>query len=570
MTDKPRQDWRNRLESALDGATDWYDVERALKETVTDDEIEDARPLVYAFGYMLLEPRREESRDRHGTVFAPRIEWGNGQAFPAPLDQVDDAIVQTWASWADEFDDPVALSRFHDLLWERRHGERPDRHARVAADAYLDLAESGWEPLDRAFCAVRALELARSVNDEALTAHAIQACVRIADEELSLDERRPGITLRAIEALADLPAGERPPGLAELLARARERYSPDPWIEQSISDIEASIAPSEDRSKLYLEQVRRWREEAAKATGITRFAHLQHALGLAQTHGFKDEADQILQAIQSLTPEDLDLKPISVEVKVPTEAVDAYIAALRDLPSWQEALTSFGLQGPPTGRTADVDARVAELAKDHPLLGLIPRQVIGSDSSLVWSANTPEDHARVDRAQHEALSIRVFSRAAARILDAIGEQHRLPGQDELAGYFGEGGADAATADQLADGAARFWTKDFTGATHLLAPAVEARIRSLAASVGVVVIRQPRGETPGGVRPLGGIIADLSGRMDESWRRYLANALTDQLGVNLRNDVAHALGSRGSVADAALLIHIACYLRVLVPGKPSSS
>jgi hypothetical protein len=56
-------------------------------------------------------------------------------------------------------------------------------------------------------------------------------------------------------------------------------------------------------------------------------------------------------------------------------------------------------------------------------------------------------------------------------------------------------------------------------------------------------------------------------MDESWRRYLANALTDPLGVNLRNVIAHGLGTPGTADDAALLIHIACRLRTFAPGQP---
>ena len=93
-----------------------------------------------------------------------------------------------------------------------------------------------------------------------------------------------------------------------------------------------------------------------------------------------------------------------------------------------------------------------------------------------------------------------------------------------------------------------------------------RCRLGAAAIGLVVIKQPQGERPGGVRTLGGILSALEGRIDETQRRYLVNALTDQLGVNLRNTVSHGLSGPGSRSQASLLIHIASYLRVLAPGE----
>ena len=113
---------------------------------------------------------------------------------------------------------------------------------------------------------------------------------------------------------------------------------------------------------------------------------------------------------------------------------------------------------------------------------------------------------------------------------------------------------------------RFFDDDNDGALHILVPQLEAAIRGAAARAGVVVIKTPRGGTPGGVRALGGILADLKGRLDESWRRYLVNSLTDVLGVNLRNQLSHGLHGPTARGDVAMAIHIACHLRGWKPAS----
>ena len=56
--------------------------------------------------------------------------------------------------------------------------------------------------------------------------------------------------------------------------------------------------------------------------------------------------------------------------------------------------------------------------------------------------------------------------------------------------------------------------------------------------------------------MAGILADLDGVLDAKWRRYFANVLCDDLGINLRNRIAHGLVDEVAREDAALLVHIA--------------
>lgn len=194
---------------------------------------------------------------------------------------------------------------------------------------------------------------------------------------------------------------------------------------------------------------------------------------------------------------------------------------------------------------------------------------MGPHGSLTAAAGTDDEHDRVDLAKHEAMQIGIWAPIGVQILDTIKETFGLPDPEALTEFFTTELIDREVAARIADAVLRFYDGDNDGALHILVPQLEAAIRGAAARAGVVVIKTPRGGTPGGVRALGGILADLDGRLDESWRRYLANALTDPLGVNLRNQLSHGLHGPAARSEVAIGIHIACHLRLWRPKDEKS-
>ena len=98
--------------------------------------------------------------------------------------------------------------------------------------------------------------------------------------------------------------------------------------------------------------------------------------------------------------------------------------------------------------------------------------------------------------------------------------------------------------------------------HLLVPRLERAIRELGRQAGTIVVREPIADQAGGVRSLGAILADLRDVLPEEWRRYFANLLTDELGLNLRNRISHGLVDQVTRDDAALLVHAAFALSLI--------
>ncbi|HKO38888.1 MAG TPA: hypothetical protein VJU14_11025 [Solirubrobacterales bacterium] len=568
---KLRDDFAEILRTCSSEAEDWHSVESCFRKNIDEDDpdvVEDARPIVWAFGYMLVASRREETRERYG-VFGAAWEI-EGSIFPPPLAELPDEVLEIWIKYADALNgSPFAISRLNDLLWVRKFSDDRVTFARAAIDAYLEVAASA-DSMTSVDALLRAIEIGSEIKDEVRLPTAVGKAVEAIEEELAIqDEFRPGIPMNLLEALVDLKPEVRPASLRDLVEMAGERYGSDPYNAQSVGELLVQLAPMEDREGLQRQQVTRWKQEADRSTGILRYSRLQEALGLARKHGFTDMAEELLVAMQSMTDDDLELKTISTEVKVPREKIDAYVRGfIEKSSSWQEALTRFGASGPPSGNSAKNLESVREMARKHPLSRLVSNQVIGAHNSPTASPESEEEHDRLDLAGHEALAIRVWAPLGVEILESIKEKFGEPDRQELADFFTTELIDKAVAARFADSVLRFYGSDDDGALHILAPQIEAAIRGTAARIGIVVIKTPKGPTPGGVRALGAILSECEGRMDESWRRYLLNALADQVGVNLRNEIGHGLYGPSVRADAAILIHIACHLRLLgreVPG-----
>lgn len=568
-----REDYVERLRGCLQDADDWYAIERCFREPVADDEIDDARPIVFAFGYMLVTDRKEQLQE-HSGIFAPQFVI-QGAIFPAPLSEIPEEMLPLWAAYAEVTNDlPLAASRFNDLLWVRRYGERAVDHAAAAIDAYLTLAD-GVKDMDLVDCLLRAIQISREIKDPGRLQSAVERAMVVAEEEMGEEEWRPGIPLNLLEAIVELKSDSRPEGLEDLLQTAGVRYANDPFIAQAVSELKVAVLPEEEREQLQLEQVERWREQAKKTTGLLRYSHLQQAHRLARTHDLREIADAILVEIQSMTPDDLELKRVSAEVKVPRAEIDAYVQSFATGPdSWQEALARFGAQGPPSGDVAANAKFNEEMAERYPLARILTTQVLGERSSLTFSAEDEAQQEKHDASQHEALRIRLWAPIGVEILAAIAEKFGHPDRKELVEFFTTDLIDREVATRIADGLLRFFDGDDDGALHILVPQIEAAIRGAAARLGIVVIRNPKGERPGGVRQLGALLHDFEGRLDESWRRYLVNALTDSLGFNLRDNVSHGLYGPVVRADVGIAVHIACFLQLWKPvgedGQPEGT
>jgi Domain of unknown function (DUF4209) len=193
---------------------------------------------------------------------------------------------------------------------------------------------------------------------------------------------------------------------------------------------------------------------------------------------------------------------------------------------------------------------------------LVTKIVLGHGNIPIRIAVSEEEHQEVALSQEEARAIGLWSMFAVQILDRIVAKHGRPMPEELSGFFSTPLIPEETAERIARCLFLYWQDNPDESCHVIIPRIESTIRNLARDLGLVVFREPQHGKPGYIRSLGDVIWSLKGFIDESWRRYLWNLLCDPIATNLRNRISHGLLPKAEKSDAALLFHVACYLRLI--------
>lgn len=541
---------------ALADAGDWFQVADALRVGEGGDALAGHRA---AFSYMFVERTQEEYRERYGPL-APMIETADS-VYPAPLDLLPPEAAGIWTRALEVLDAPLLQSRYGDLLWCLRHGPSPHRYARAALAAYEVLTTGDDELLTATHSMQRALEIALELNDRDAADRIAASAVGRAESLLSDGPERPGVVLRLLEAAAALPVPRRPAGLTDRVLHAERVYEGDPRLSDAVADLLAALAPDEAmRREIRRRQVGRWQAAIDRAASFERQVDIQHALELATLHGLPELATALRHQLQASLLDPIDLQKVGGEVEVARAEIDRVVASFVGDDSAPDALQRLAAHCP-TGDPANQLRLAEELRAQHPIQFLVTRVVISEDNIPLRFIRSPEEHLLAQVRRQEVMAVRFFAAVTLLpTLDALVERYGVPATAEIATMLEGGAIDHATAGSMAEQIVLvLGGESHDAAAHSLVPRIERVIRELARRAGVLIIREPSGDKPGGVRSLGAILADLEGVLPETWRRYFACLLTDDLGINLRNRVAHGLVEGVERQDAALLVHAALSL-----------
>ncbi len=532
------------------------------------------RALVWAFGYDLISPSDPERRAREGSPFGAMFEFAEGR-MPPRLADVTESDVAVWADAFDEISDPRLQSRVGDLLWSRKAKPDPHLKARAACEALIALSRlDGWGPMETTDGLVRASELALELADDTLTRAVAERSREVILHELDHHDDRPGITFNLLRVLVDLRPTLRPDGLSALVARAEAAYGADPHHLESAIDLQVILCASEaERTVLRRRQAELWREAAHKAEGILRAAFLEKALDVARTHGLAELARELRVDLQGITEDELDLKTVSADVTIERDKIERFHNAFVQFDSWERSLRAFGGHGPPGGEPDEVERQVEQQMSDHPFQYHVSRVVLDPDFGIpVFHAVDDESHKLAAIAQSRWMASQFWSLSAVSVLERFANRYGRPSREDLTAHFTTDLIDASAAERIARAYELWWDDRPDESAHLIVPRLEAAIRNLAREVGLPIIKEPYGGEPGGVRPLGTLLHALRGRFASlGWHAYLYHLLSDPLGLNLRNVIAHGVRARIERTDAALLLHAAAFLALLeVQRQPPDS
>lgn len=131
--------WPAFLDSVAAEASDWYQLGEGLEKHPGYEALNatELGAFVAAFQYDFIELAETQRRKQWGP-YGPMLELTDGRVYPMPLKDIPDDSLDLWDDAVRSSTHPAVKARLHDLLWERRFGDRPDLHARKAADACVE------------------------------------------------------------------------------------------------------------------------------------------------------------------------------------------------------------------------------------------------------------------------------------------------------------------------------------------------------------------------------------------------------------------------------------------------
>lgn len=528
-------------------ARQFHDV-RAILRSIADPVPEVVEALQIAFRHHLHFPQNGEP------------------SYFGRLEEVNEATREIWRRVLDVSQSPLIQARLADLLWMFRDPPRPDQSARRACGAYFALADV-WDAYAGMTCVRRGLDLARSIQDEALIREAYQRA-EAGFVECIAATAGPGALLGYLRVLTKAPEHFRTDAVTVHLETASRMFAADPHLAVAVLEIQREMtADAESRAAIDEAIARRWQRAARESGGVAGMMHLHSAIEAANS--LPALRGELLNEMRRIDPATLGLQRVGAHTEFdPLVLFRARNRLLR--PNSIIGVFELIIRGPAPSGEADRNEEQARRLLASEIMGNIANQlVLNPEVAQARPVNTQELRFEQKRGEVESLHTNIWVDAiAVHVLRILGVRF-VPDRGALQAWIEEGDVPGDVAKVLCEAMTGWWEAgQLTGCSLMLVAAIEAIARKRLDERGGVLNNPATEQDRGGVRPLGSILVDFQGKMDESWRRFLYSTLVSDFGHNLRNRLCHGLLLRPGDEDFVVLLIGALYLARL--GPPTAS
>lgn len=529
-----------------------------------------------------------------GLYFGPLMSGldADGSPWAAPaLSSVTEDVLAYWVRRAGAAHHPVMRARYADLLWEipKKSGiGRPaPEMARIAIESYLEAIHG--DVYDHSITAIakakRALDIALSLGDTGL--------IELSRDAMLAVERRDAVkTSGGVWGICFDTFIEPPHKIVTVADDTRDQLVADleSRLDRFVARDAGKYHPADAESAAM--RLARFYRRAGRSGEVARVLGTYEAIvramqgvaaPLVVSHslerlydafkgfGLHSQADALGEAIRRAGEETLaEMKPISVEMEIPREKVEAYFAEMLGGSS-DEVLGRIAVHFVPARGALEQELR--ELAATSPLQYLIPHTIKDDGGRTVAIVGSIDSDLEGQLVRHIAQNIHISSVWLRESMRRGLEAGQLSEETLIGHLFASPLFRPDRRPMLEAGIRAYIAGDYLTSIHILVPQAEQAVRQLATLVGAPIYTQRRG---GGLhaRTLDDLLRDsaVSAILDDDLVTYLRVLLTDARGWNVRNTVCHGLAPVGAftwpVADR--VIHALLVLGLLRTKEPSEA
>lgn len=500
------------------------------------------------------------------------------QVYLPDIADVDEEILLHWIERSANAKHPVLRARFADLSWEigRFLKRAPNSNkatsgkpisidipvvlAHRAIDAYIDAVEEGvtedeyyaWQFLDRA------IELAVAINDTTRLEKA-KTCLFMFYRKIAetggkfMWWRLDDITWERAKALKLVPDENQ--AVIASLENALTRHSDisnrevfDPHMAMDAADrlMRRHRETNEsDKAKQALKIAATAFEEAAKgAQALVALSWLEDLIPRYRNAGMKEDAARVERIIRSRAKEAQgEMKRIEIPLKIPKEELEEWAERVAGS-TVDEALSRIAVTC--LIREDSTRESIKNIAKNAPLIAMIPSQIMGSDGFTKATIGSIDDDLDGRTIQHAADLFNWNAPWLSFALNRAKNKYSIDLEKLIAALSKSPFFAKDREPLLREGLGAWLAEDAVKAIHVLVPQLEAALRDLLAASGAsVMIHDPN---TGGFKAIGmGAILDQDVFRTpalKNIRFHLRALFCDPRGINLRNHLAHGIAHPG--------------------------
>jgi len=493
------------------------------------------------------------------TYFGPETVWPNGDGtsrVSPSLSAVTEEDLNYWAQRSVTSKHPVLACRYSSLCLDFSEaicGRKFDfKIAQRYVDAAIELADKRLHryETDCFKILLRALFWAKKIGDGDRQKSLISTMIGF--EQAVGENGKPGLWGYCFEELvldgkkAAIDEGQKSQLVDDMERRLRETSADgilDPWACKAAASLLAKHYAQNGR----LDDVRRvlvvhgdaFLKFAEGASAIQQHAWYEDVYHVYRSFGLNEEAQEMLKRLREVgkrTHEDMGV--VEHRSEISKEDMDSYVGQfLKD--SLDDSLVTYAAGF--IHRRDDAVDELKRLASSAPMVYMISRQLQDADGRLIAKVGPLRD----DIDGHVAVHISQLLQMAGVFMDAVITgivDHFQASANDLAGFLFKCPLFAEGRRAIVElGLEHYMGGRDTEAIHLLIPEFEATIRRLIEVQGGVVVQPHRS---GGFNyfPLDRLLRDplVESAIGPDAALCLRVIMTDPRGLNLRNNICHAL------------------------------
>ena len=463
-------------------------------------------------------------------------------------------VVAHWSARSRALSNPFLKARYADLAWDMSQAigktKRDPEDARTAIDNYLSAIPSRPSSFDQFAMAVRMLDLACLLVDQARIAQTRgtllalhRAAVAdgtgpwwIAVDRL-LDDKKAGVT--------DTERSELVSGLEVLLATYSNTNPPDKFDPHSTQQVASHLVKyykrtqkPDDVKRVQAVVARGYEYAASLGNAMLASAFLQTSMDAYRDAGMQDDSRRIRVLMQEkIGQAGAEMVPMYTEIKISFDDMEKFLdqVVTDDIgTSFVRIAREFQLRRKP------LEEAVQKTLIDAPLMARIPQAVMAEDRVVAKIGSVEDDP--FGRLIHEAkLRFSLLGVWLYEAFERLMEKHDIQ-PEHIVSWANRHGVFADMA-LLLEGVRAWFKGDFAKATHILIPQIEVAMRTIAGQIGIPVTKALSKIPDASVAiGMGDILytAKVTDELGPDLTLHLQALFADPRGLNLRNEMAHGL------------------------------